>query len=115
MKGGINTLIKTKALNKKGVLGLDTAKSFILALLVLGVVSFTVIIALNQLALTNVGTAQTTSIFNNISNGIESFFGNTGTWFAMLSIVIIILVIAVVILAVNRFGGSGVAGGSGGL
>lgn len=96
-------------MDNKGVLGLDTAKLFVLAILTLGVIAFAVIVALNALStnsgLTGQAATDTTSIMNNITGGVTSFFGNAGTWFALLAIVIIILVIAVVIVAVNRFGG----------
>jgi len=48
-----------------------------------------------------------TEISGNISEGTSTFFGSTGTWFALLAVAIIILIIAIVILAVNRFGGAG--------
>ena len=41
-----------------------------------------------------------------VTGGIANLFGNAGTWFTLLSVVIIILAIGVVIYAVNRFGGS---------
>jgi len=44
-------------------------------------------------------------IHTNISSGTTDFFSNTGTWFALLAVVVIILIIAIVIFAVNRFGG----------
>lgn len=102
-----------KIIDKKGVLGLDTAKAFVLAILTLGVIAFAVIVALD--ALNNSGSLtagsqaanDTTAVLQNITGGTTSFFGNAGTWFALLAIVIIILVIAVVIVAVNRFGGRG--------
>ena len=95
---------------KRGVLGLDTAKLFVLAILTLGVIAFAVIIALDALnsnsGLTGQAATDTNDVLQNISSGVVSFFGNAGTWFSLLAIVIIILVISVVIVAVNRFGGS---------
>ncbi len=106
--------MKLKRLEKKGVLGLDTAKLFILAILTLGVIAFAVIVALDALnnnsGLTGQAQTDTTNVLQNISGGVVDFFGNAGTWFSLLAIVIIILVIAVVIVAVNRFGGRGGAG-----
>ena len=108
-------LQKILKLHKKGVLGLDTAKLFMLAILTLGVIAFAMIVALDALAnnsgLTGQAQIDTQNVLNNISGGVVDFFGNAGTWFALLAIVIIILVIAVVIVAVNRFGGSGGGGG----
>ena len=98
-------LKKIVKMDKRGQVGLDTAKAVMLALMTLGVIAFALIIALNQLNSTSVATAQTTSIVNNITGGTASFFGNTATWFALLSIVIVILIVSIVIYAVNRFGG----------
>ena len=93
-------------LDNKGVLGLDIAKSFIIAILTLGVIAFAIVIAMAQLNSSSVSTTDTTSIFGNISGGVTSFFSNAGSWFALLAVVIIILIVSVVIVAVNRFGGS---------
>jgi len=98
-------------MNKKGQVGLDTAKSVMLTLLVIGVIAFAIIIALASLNSSNATTSgslernQTTNIFNNITTGTANFFSNTGTWFSLLAVVVIILIIAIVIFAVNRFGG----------
>ncbi len=106
---GVGLSMRKNILNKKGVLGLDTAKMFVLAILTLGVIAFAVLVALDALAgttgLGEVAANGTISIMGNISGGLVEFFTNAGTWFALLAIVIIILVIAVVIVAVNRFGG----------
>ena len=97
-------------LDKGGVLGLDIAKSFLIVILTLGVVAFASVVAITQLnSSTDLGTGslatnQTTSILNNISGGVTSFFSNAGSWFALLAVVIIILIVSVVIVAVNRFG-----------
>ena len=96
--------------NKKGVLGLDTARQFILLILTVAVISFAVVIALGTLNNTNiletgsVEANQTTNVLRNVSGGVERFFQDAGTWFVLLSVVIIILIIAVVVVAVSRFG-----------
>ena len=46
-------------------------------------------------------------IANNVSGGISAFFGNAGTFFALLGVVVIILIISLVVVVVNRFGGEG--------
>ena len=105
-------LKKIVKMNKKGVLGLDTAKAFVIAILTLAVVAFAVIVALS--ALNNSGSlpagspeaAQATNVLLNVTGGVETLFNSANTWFALLAVVIIILIIAVVILAVNRFGGT---------
>jgi len=107
--------IKAWSMNKKGVLGMDTAKDFVLGIMILAVIAFAVIVALASLndsnALTEGSTEQnqTTNILLNVTGGVNDFFTNAGTWFSLLSVVIIILIISVVIMAVNRFG-SGSAG-----
>ena len=93
---------------------MDTAKDFVLGIMILAVIAFAVIVALASLndsnALTTGSTEdnQTTNILLNVTGGVNDFFTNASTWFSLLSVVIIILIISVVILAVNRFGsGSG--------
>ncbi len=96
--------------NKRGVLGLDTARQFILLILTVSVIAFAVVIALGTLNNTNILEAgsleanQTTNVLRNVSGGVERFFQDATTWFILLSVVIIILIIAVVVVAVGRFG-----------
>ncbi len=99
----------SQKLGKKGQLGMDVAKGFVLAILTLAVIAFAVIIALDSLQNTSVSTGQTGAIVNNVTVGVATFFSNATTWFTLLAVVVIILIISVVIFAVNRFGGS--AGG----
>lgn len=97
--------------NKKGQVGLDTSKAFMLSIMTLVVIAFATIIALSALNNSNATSAgslernQTTAIFVNTTTGISNFFSNTGTWFALLAVTIIILIITIVIFAVQRFGG----------
>ncbi len=98
-------------INKKGQVGLGTARKVMIALMTLGVLAFALIIALNELNSTSVATTQTTNIVNNITGGVETFFSNAGTWFALLAIVVIILIVVIVMLAVNKVDGT--KGGSG--
>ncbi len=44
------------------------------------------------------------SIIGNVSGGIVTFFGSTGTIFSILIVVVIILAISIIIWAVGRFG-----------
>lgn len=102
-----------KLKNKKGQVGLDTAKVVMLTLMTMGVIAFAIIVAMSALSNSNAleeGSSeanQTSQILGNITEGITGFFSNTGTWFALLAVVIIIMIIAIVIFAVNRFGGNG--------
>jgi cytochrome oxidase Cu insertion factor (SCO1/SenC/PrrC family) len=93
--------------NKKGQLGMDVAKSFMLGLMTLLVIGVTVLIVLNSLGDTSVvlDDNDTTNVISNGSEGLTDFFENTTTWLALLGVVIIILIISVVISVVNRFGG----------
>lgn len=101
-----------KKLGKKGVLGLDTAKAFILFILIVAIIGFATIIAVSTLDNSGVLTAnsveanQSTAVLRNVSGGVADFFANTTTWFTLLSVVVIILIIGVVIFAVQRFGGN---------
>lgn len=47
---------------------------------------------------------RTSSITANVSNGIVTFFGSTGTIFSIMVVVVIILAISIIIWAVGRFG-----------
>ncbi len=97
--------------NKKGILGLDTAKLFVLALLSLVIIAVVTLIILDSLqgATTLTGASE---IINNTSEALSDFFEDSGTWFTLIGVVIIILIIAVVIVVVNRFGtGAGGAAG----
>jgi len=92
--------------NKKGQLGMDVAKGFLLGLLSLLVIGVTVLIVLNSLGDTSVisSNSDAGTVINNSSTGLVSFFSSTTTWLALLGVVIIILIISVVISVVNRFG-----------
>jgi len=58
--------------------------------------------------------SKVSGIANNVSSGISSFFGNAGTYFALLGVVVIILIISLVVVVVNRFGGEGENANTGG-
>ena len=47
---------------------------------------------------------RTDVIVGNVTSGVETFFGSTGTIFSILIVVVIILAISVIIWAVGRFG-----------
>jgi len=100
-------------------MGLSTAQAFILGLLSLVIVGVLTIIVLDALqSATSAGTTARNNsdlITANASEGLVSFFSNTGTWLTLLSVVVIILIIAAVILVVNRFSSGGGGGGGGSL
>lgn len=99
-----------KPINKKGQLGLDVAKAFLLTLFGAVIVGFIIVVVAGNLLGTTVlptgtqGANQTTSVLQNSSNAVATLFGNAGTWMVMIGVAVLILIIAVVIFAVNRFG-----------
>ena len=96
--------------NRNGVLGLDTAKQVMITFLVLAVVGIAVLLALTSLQNANIfpsnsqSANDTNSIVGNVSGGLVTFFGSTGTIFSILVVVVIILAISIIIWAVGRFG-----------
>ena len=96
-----------KLTSKRGVMGLDTAKAFLLGLLGLVLIGVVFMIVLVQLGQTDIVSTDndTQAIISNATSGTASFFSNIGIWMSMLGIVIIILIISAVIVVVNRFGG----------
>lgn len=114
LKGGEDMKIKKikiKKFGKRGVLGLETATQFVLAIMILAVIAFSLIVALSSLNNSNALTAgsqeanDSSDVLLNVTGGVVTLMSNAGTWFSLISVVIIILIIAVVIVAVNRFGG----------
>jgi len=101
---------KMKIGNRKGVLGLETAKQVMITFLVLAVVGIAILLALTSLQNSSIFTTgsqadnDTTSIVNNVSGGLVTFFASTGTIFSILVVVVIILAISIIIWAVGRFG-----------
>ena len=105
-----------RKLNKKGQLGLDTVKAVMIAFLIMAVIGVAIVLALVSLKNSNIfatGSQEyndTADITSNVSSGITSFFGNTGTIFAILVVVVIILAISIIIAVVSRFGGGRTGG-----
>ncbi len=95
---------------RNGVLGLETAKQVMISFLVLAVIGVAILLALTSLQDSNIFTADssadvaTDSIIGNVSDGLVTFFGSTGTIFSILIVVVIILAISIIIWAVGRFG-----------
>lgn len=107
-----------KIMNKRGVLGLNTAVAFILVLLTLVLVIFAAIVAISALRnnttilpTNSLEANATTAVFNNFSQGVGNFMGNSSTWFAVLGVVITLLILGLIIYAVRRFSGAGMGGG----
>jgi len=95
---------------RNGVLGLETAKQVMVTFLVLAVTGVAILLALTSLQNANIFTAasqaanDTERIVGNVSAGLVTFFGSTGTIFSILIVVVIILAISIIIWAVGRFG-----------
>ncbi len=96
--------------NRNGVLGLDTVKAVMIIFLTLAVVAVAVLLALTSLQNANIFTANsqaandTSAIVGNVSGGLVTFFGSTGTIFSILVVVVIIMSISIIIWAVGKFG-----------
>ncbi len=96
--------------NRNGVLGLDTAKQVMVTFLVLAVTGVAILLALTSLENANIfinnsqAANDTSHIIGNVSGGLVTFFGSTGTIFSILIVVVIILAISIIIWAVGRFG-----------
>lgn len=54
--------------------------------------------------ITSYNNQRTNNIVGNVSGGLVTFFGSTGTIFSILVVVVIILAISIIIWAVGRFG-----------
>jgi len=95
---------------RNGVLGLETAKQVMVTFLVLAVTGVAILLALTSLQNANIFTTNsagynaTSNIIGNVSSGLVTFFGSTGTIFSILIVVVIILAISIIIWAVGRFG-----------
>ena len=97
--------------DKRGILGLNTVKAFIVVLLSLAIIGVVTLIVLGAIEDANVASPGsnaangTANIIANVSTGITAFFTNSATFFSLLAVVVIILIISLVIVVVNRFGG----------
>jgi len=58
--------------------------------------------------------SSSSSVTQNVSTGIISFYNSAPTFFALLAVVVIILIISLVVVVVNRFGGTADTSMSGG-
>lgn len=110
MKNKFVSVLKEKlSMDKKGVLGLDTARDVMIFLLSLAVIAIAVFLALVSLQNSNLFTTGSTAanntnfIINNITSGTTAFFTNIPTVFTILGAVVIILAVTLILFAVNRF------------
>ena len=118
MKSLMQRARKIAAMDKKGVLGLETASEAFKAILVLAVVAIAMFLVLSTLNDANLFAAgsraanDTTNVINNITTGVASdFFASIGSVFSILIAVVIILVVVLIFVGIRRIGGSEGAGG----
>ena len=92
--------------DKKGQMGLDVAKSFVVGLLSLVLIGVVTMIVLVQLGDTSIVSDDndTQAVVSNATSGLNDFFSNSTVWLSLLGVVIIILIISVVVGVVNTFG-----------
>lgn len=90
--------------DKRGIMGLDIAKTFVITLMVLLIVGVLTVIVLKQLGDTSIVSSDndTENIINNGTAGLSDFFSNTGTWLALVGVVILVMIIFVVINVVQN-------------
>ena len=88
----------------KGGKAMDGIEDFMTALLVVVVLGFVTIVVAGNLE-TSTGFAagsenqlRTAEVMGNVTDGMSTFFSNTGTWLTILSVGIIITIIAFAIL-----------------
>lgn len=98
-----------KRKKKRAVVGLDVAEAVIFSLLIIGVISVASLLAMYSLGSSNIFTTgsagynNTQAIVSNYSSGVSSFFGNSGTFFSILAVVVIIALISLIVLYVRQF------------
>jgi preprotein translocase subunit SecG len=100
-------MLKKLQKDKRGVVGLNTGKKFLLAIMVMAILGFVAIIVLQELDSANPAAAgslaanQSTNIIQNVTGGVDTFFSNAITWFSLLAIVILILIVVIVMKSVS--------------
>ena len=98
--------------DKKGIFGLNAVQSFFSVILGIALLAYVIVIIMGTLQSASIVTAgstaanQTTSILNNVSSGITSFFGAINPVYAILAVLVIILVLVVLVRVVQAPAGS---------
>jgi TRAP-type C4-dicarboxylate transport system permease small subunit len=94
------------------VFGLTAVQSFFAIILGIALLAYVIVIIMGTLSAAHIagtGTAadnQTTTILNNVSSGITSFFGSITPVYAILAVLVIILVLVVLVRVVQSPSGS---------
>ena len=115
-----SSLMKSKRMNKKGMgYGINVVLTVALGLFVLLLVAVAVLVGSYALLNSSIfstgstGYNQTSSMVNNLTNGVTTFFASSGTFFSILVVVVIMILLGLMIGAVwyfTKFGGSGSSG-----
>jgi ABC-type transport system involved in multi-copper enzyme maturation permease subunit len=106
-----------KTMNKKGQYGINVVVAVALGLFTLLLIAVAVIAGSQALINSSIFTKdstsynQTSGMVSNLSQGVSSFFGNSGTFFSILAVVVIMIFLGLMIGAVYLFtrgkGGAG--------
>jgi uncharacterized membrane protein len=93
--------------NKKAQYGINVVIAVALGLFTLLLIAVAVIAGAtaitNSNILTGTALAQTQGMTSNLSQGVASFFGNSGTFFSILAVVVIMIFLGLMIGAVYLF------------
>ena len=98
-----------KKMNKKGAYGIEVVTAVALGLFTLLLIAVAVIAGSNALLNSSIFTSgstsynQTNSMVQNVTTGVSSFFGNSGTFFSILAVVVIMIFLGLMIGAVYLF------------
>lgn len=96
-------------INKKGQYGINVVVAVALGLFTLLLIAVAVIAGSNAILNSSIFTSgstsynQTSLMVNNLTSGVSSFFGNSGTFFAILAVVVIMIFLGLMIGAVYLF------------
>lgn len=96
-------------LNKKGQYGINVVVSVALGLFTLLLIAVAVIAGSNALLSSSLFTSgstsynQTSNMVGNLTSGVSGFFANSGTFFAILAVVVIMIFLGLMIGAVYLF------------
>ena len=106
------------AKNKRGVLNLTVVFEVFFLVMMLAIMGLVTIVTMSSLKNSGILASNTVeynysvNTMNNVSSGINTFFGSIGTVFSVLIVVVIISAILLIVVVVYRLRGSGGIGGS---
>ena len=93
--------------DKKGIFGLTAIQQFFVVILGIALLAYVIVIIMGTLSNANivpagsVAATQTTSILQNVSNGVTGFFSAINPVYAILAVLVIILVLVVLVRVVS--------------